>query len=66
MAQEPDAEIELDMGADASRTVGEFQRSCPPLTVRSITPVARWRPRRKPSLNQFGRRRMYAVSPIHP
>jgi hypothetical protein len=46
MAQEPDAEIELDMGADASRTVGEFQRSCPPLTVRSITPVARWRPRR--------------------
>src|SRR5580704_15415842 len=46
MAQEPDAEIELDMGADASRTVGEFQRSCPPLTVRSITPVALWRPRR--------------------
>ena len=45
MAQEPDAEIELDTGADASRTVGEFQRSCPPLTVRSITPVARWRPR---------------------
>jgi hypothetical protein len=29
MAQEPDAEIELDMGADASRTVGEFQRSYP-------------------------------------
>src|ERR1700730_10785461 len=23
-----------------------LQRSCPPLTVRSITPVARWRPRR--------------------
>jgi hypothetical protein len=46
MAQEPDAEIELDTGADASRTVGEFQRSCPPLTVRSITPVARWWPRR--------------------
>ena len=30
MAQEPDAEIELDMGADASRTVGNALAEQPP------------------------------------